>query len=71
MIGIGRSVLQDAWSAARAGLARLNRALADPDNDQDMVFHIHEPRESWRPDDTERLRRIYGGRDDDPEETSY
>jgi hypothetical protein len=39
-----RSSLQYLWKAARAGIARLNRLLAETGNsDEDMIFHVRMP----------------------------
>jgi hypothetical protein len=57
MITTRRSAIQDIWNATRAGFARLNRALADAGDVNDMVFHVPQPRDLLRPEDCERARR--------------
>jgi hypothetical protein len=49
-----RSSIQDLWRAVRAGLARLNRVLAETGNSDDMVFDIRDPSNSWRSNERER-----------------
>jgi hypothetical protein len=56
MITMKRSTLQDIWNATRVGFARLNRALADAGDANDMVFHIPKPRDALRPEDCGRAR---------------
>jgi len=48
-----RSAVQTFWRAARDGLARLNRILAEADPGDDAVFHVP-PRGPERTDDAER-----------------
>ena len=50
-----RSSVQNLWRAACAGLARLNRVLAETGNSDDMVFDIRDPRNRWRSNERERL----------------
>ena len=39
-----RSSVQYLWKAARAGIARLNRLLAETGtSDEDMIFHVRGP----------------------------
>ncbi len=46
-----RSSVQNLWNAARAGLARLNRLLAETGNsDDDMIFHMRHDKDEWRPE---------------------
>jgi hypothetical protein len=66
MIGIRRPAFQDIWSAVRAGCIRLNRALADAGDPQDMVFHVREPPDFRGSEDRGRARQAGGGRDRDP-----
>ncbi|MGA8587645.1 MAG: hypothetical protein WB715_28150 [Roseiarcus sp.] len=49
-----RSSLQYLWKAARAGIARLNRLLAETGNLDDMVFDIRDPEDRWRSNERER-----------------
>lgn len=47
-----RSSVQYLWNAARAGLARLNRLLAETGNsDDDMIFNVRDAKDEWRPED--------------------
>jgi hypothetical protein len=50
-----RSSVQNLWRAARAGLARLNRVLAETGNSDDMVFDIRDPRNRRRSNERERI----------------
>jgi hypothetical protein len=49
-----RSSIESLWNAARAGLARVNRLLAETGNSDDMIFDIRDGRDRWRSDDRER-----------------
>jgi hypothetical protein len=49
-----QSSVQTLWSAARAGLGRLKRLLAETGNSDDMIFDIRDPGDRWRSDDRER-----------------
>jgi hypothetical protein len=49
-----RSSVQNLWRAARTGLARLNRVLAETGNSDDMVFDIRDPKDRWRSNERER-----------------
>jgi hypothetical protein len=66
MIGIRRPAFRNVWNSARIGLARLNRALADAGDPQDMVFHVREPPDFRGSEDRGRARPADGGRDRDP-----
>jgi hypothetical protein len=46
MIGIRRPAFQDIWSAVRIGFTRLNSALADAGDSNDMVFQTRKPESS-------------------------
>ncbi len=47
--------LQYLWKAARAGIARLNRLLAETGNsDEDMIFHVRDAGDEWRSKDLGR-----------------
>jgi hypothetical protein len=48
-----RSSVHDLWNAARAGLARLKRLLAETGNSDDMIFDIRDASDRWRLDDRE------------------
>jgi hypothetical protein len=49
-----RSSVQNLWSAARAGLGRLKRLLAETGTSDDLVFDIRDPRDRWRSNERER-----------------
>jgi hypothetical protein len=66
MITSRRSALQDIWNATRGAFARLNRALADAGDANDMVFHIPKPRDPLPPEDCELARRADEGASANP-----
>lgn len=50
-----RSSVQYLWKAARAGIARLNRLLAETGtSDEDMIFHVRGAGDEWRSKDLGR-----------------
>jgi hypothetical protein len=50
-----RSSLPYLWKAARAGIARLDRLLAETGNsDEDMIFYVHDAGDEWRSKDLGR-----------------
>ena len=61
-----QTAFRNVWNSARIGLARLNRALADAGDPQDMVFHVREPTDFPPSEDRKRARQAGGGRDQDP-----
>ncbi len=59
-----RSAVQNLWRAARGGLARINRILADAETGDDAVFQTPPP----EPDPThDAERRIANARRDGPD----
>jgi len=49
-----QSPVQSLWNAARAGIERLKRLLAETGTSDDMIFDIRDPGDRWRSDDRER-----------------
>lgn len=50
-----RSSVEYLWGAARVGLARLNRLLAETgSSDDDMIFHVRGAKDEWRSKDLRR-----------------
>jgi LPS sulfotransferase NodH len=50
-----RSSLPYLWKAARAGIARLDRLLAETGNsDEDMIFYVRDAGDEWRSKDLGR-----------------
>jgi hypothetical protein len=45
-----QSSVRNLWSAARTGLGRLKRLLAETGNSDDMIFDIRDPVDRWQSD---------------------